>query len=306
MVLLLGSLQQGFIYGILALGIYITFRILKIPDLTAEGSFTLGMAVSTWFCMHNQPLPGIFFGFLTGCAAGAVTGLLQTGLMIHPILAGILTMSGSYSVSMYIMGGASNMSLLTGTTFYKQMFSVFSGLEKDAVRIVVSAAFLVLVLILLIGFFRTRLGLCIRATGDNEEMVRASSINAGATKLLALAISNGCIAMAGALLAQYQSFFDISSGVGILAVGFASVIIGELLGGKNSVTAGMAAAAVGAIIYRCIIAFALKYNFFEAYMLKLVSAVIVAIALSLPAIQHYWGIHQIKKDTRRSRQGGRP
>lgn len=304
MALLIGSLQLGFIYGILALGIYITFRILKIPDLTAEGSFTLGMAVSTWFAMRSHPLAGIFAGFLAGAAAGSVTGLLQTKLRIHSILAGILTMSGLYSISMYVMNGASNVSLLTGTTFYKQMFAAFDGVDKDIIRSVISVVFLLVVLLLLIFFFKTRLGLCIRATGDNEDMVKASSINADGTKILALAISNGCIALAGGLLAQYQGFFDISSGTGILAVGLASVIIGEVFGGKNSLTAGMITAAVGAVVYRYIIAFALKYNFFEAYMLKLVSAIIVAIALSIPAIQYYAGVYRIKHK-KQGPKGGR-
>lgn len=301
MVLLIGSLQLGFIYGILALGIYITFRILKIPDLTAEGSFTVGMAASTWFAMHSQPLAGIFCGFAAGCAAGVVTGLLQTKLRVHSILAGILTMSGLYSISLYIMNGASNVSLLNGTTFYKEMFALFPEVDKDIIRILISVAFLIIMLVLLILFFKTRIGLCIRATGDNEEMVRASSINADRTKILALAISNGCIAMAGGLMAQYQGFFDISSGVGILAVGLASVIIGEVFGGRNSITAGMITAAIGAMVYRYIIAFALKYNFFEAYMLKLVSAVIVAIALSIPAIRYYLGIYRIKSAARKGK-----
>lgn len=298
MVLALGSLQLGLIYGLLAIGIYIVFRIMNIPDLTAEGSFTLGLAVSAVCAASGHPASGLLLGMLAGALAGVVTGLLQTKLMIHPVLSGILTMSGLYSINIMILGESSNLSLINGTTIFKSAYKLLDGVSKDIVKIIIPAAFVVVFCIVLILFFKTRLGLCIRATGDNEDMVRASSINADAVKVIALAVANACIAMAGGLLAQYQGYADINSGVGILVVGLASVIIGEVFGGRKSVTAGIICSVIGAVIYRFIIAFAIKSNFFPAYMLKFVSAVIVAAALSIPAIQNYIGIHKIKKGGR--------
>ena len=294
MVLVLGSLQLGLIYGLLAIGIYIVFRIMNIPDLTAEGSFTLGLTVSAVLSIAGHPVIGILLGMAAGALAGVVTGFLQTKLMIHPVLSGILTMSGLYS----IMGESSNLSLIKADTIFRIAYKMFPGLSRDAVKIIIPAVFAVVFSLILILFFRTRLGLCIRATGDNEDMVRASSINADMTKVLALAIANACIAAAGGLLAQYQGYADINSGVGILVVGLASVIIGEVFGGRRNITAGIICSVFGAVIYRFIIAFAIKSSIFPAYMLKFLSAVIVAIALSIPAIKQYIGMY-------RTRMGGR-
>ena len=298
MVLVLGSLQLGLIYGLLAIGIYIVFRIMNIPDLTAEGSFTLGLTVSAVLSIAGHPVIGILLGMAAGALAGVVTGFLQTKLMIHPVLSGILTMSGLYSINIMIMGESSNLSLIKADTIFRMAYKMFPGLSRDAVKIIIPAVFAVVFSLILILFFRTRLGLCIRATGDNEDMVRASSINADMTKILALAIANACIAAAGGLLAQYQGYADINSGVGILVVGLASVIIGEVFGGRRNITAGIICSVFGAVIYRFIIAFAIKSNIFPAYMLKFLSAVIVAIALSIPAIKQYIGMY-------RTRMGGR-
>lgn len=298
MVLAIGSLQLGLIYGLLAIGIYIVFRIMNVPDLTAEGSFTLGLVVSAVCCVSGHPILAFFAGTLAGALAGVVTGILQTKMMIHPVLAGILTMSGLYSINIMIMGESSNLSLINGTTVFRMFTKAFPDINRDLVKVFIPAFITVLVALLIIVFFKTRIGLCIRATGDNEEMVRASSINADSMKILALAIANGCIALAGAILAQYQGYADINSGVGILVVGLASVIIGEVCGGRKNVTIGIISSVVGAIIYRFILAAAIKYSIFPAYMLKFVSALIVAIALSIPAIQHYIGIQKIKKGGR--------
>lgn len=285
MTLFMGSLQLGLIYGLLAIGVYIAFRILNIPDLTAEGSFTFGLAVSARLTLAGHPYIGILAAILAGAVAGCLTGLFQTKLKIHPVLAGILTMSGLYSVNLLIMGSSSNLSLIGADTVFKILIDTLTGLSKDTVKLLLPLLAVLFVVLILAVFFKTQIGLCIRATGDNEDMVRASSINVDGTKILALAIGNGCIALSGALISQYQGFADINSGVGIIVVGLASVIIGELLCRKMSVTAGLAAAVIGSVIYRIIIALALKYSPFPAYALKLVSACIVAVALSLPAIQ---------------------
>ena len=285
MTLLLGSLQLGFLYGIMVLGIYISFRILNIPDLTTEGSFTFGLAASTVLTSAGHPFLGLAGAIAAGAAAGVVTGALQTKLGIHPVVAGILTMSGLFSINLFVMGGASNVTLLNSTTIFNLVMDFCPSLSKDAVKLIIAIIAVVIVVALLTLFFKTSLGLAIRATGDNPDMVRASSIDVDVMKMIALGLGNACIALCGGLIAQYQSFADINSGVGILVVGLASVIIGEAFFGQRSLMIGFISAITGSIIYRFIIAFATKYSVFPAYMLKLVSAVIVAIALAFPAIK---------------------
>lgn len=295
MSLLIGSLQLGFLYGIMALGIYITFRILNIPDLTTEGSFTLGLAVSGMMTISGHPWLGILMAALAGAAAGAVTGLLQTKLGIHAVLAGILTMSGLYTVNLMILGSRSNLSLIGSDTLFKQIQDLFS-VDKDAAYLIIAVLAAALFAAGLIAFFRTHLGLCIRATGDNEDMVSASSIDVHAMKIIALAVSNACVAVSGGLIAQYQGFADISSGTGMLVVGLASVIIGEVFTGKRSLAVGLCSSVLGSIVYRFIIALAMKSPIFPAYALKLVSAVIVAAALAIPVIRYQYSMRKKKKE----------
>lgn len=199
MTLLIGSLQLGFLYSIMVLGIYISFRILNIPDLTTEGSFTFGLAASSILTAAGHPLLGLVGAIIAGALAGSVTGFLQTKLDIHPVLAGILTMSGLYSINLFVMGGASNVTLLNNDTVFTLFLKVFPFMSKDAVKLFVAIAAVVIVTVLLTVFFKTSLGLSIRATGDNADMVRASSINVDAVKMIALAISNACIAFCGGL-----------------------------------------------------------------------------------------------------------
>ena len=296
MTLVMGSLQLGLIYGMLAVGVYIAFRILGIPDLSAEGTFTFGLAESAALTVAGHPLVGGLLGFLAGCRGGAVTGVLQTKLQIHPILAGILTMSGLYSVNLAVMGSSSNLSLVGLDTLFRMSFDLFSSMDKEIVKLLLPALFCLVLVVLLALFFKTHEGLCIRATGDNEEMVRASSINVDVIKILTLSISNGCIGLSGAVLAQYQGFADISSGIGIVAVGLASVIIGEGIFGRRGVTWGLSATVAGSVIYRLMIALALKTNLFPAYFLKIVSAVIVAAALSVPAFKRMLIRRKIKRE----------
>lgn len=294
MTLWIGSLQLGLLYGIMAIGIYISFRILNTPDLTAEGSFTFGLAVSAIVTVSGHPFLGIILAVLAGALAGAVTALLQTKLFIHPVLAGILTMSGLYSINLWVMKGSSNLSLIGKDTIVKVLQNI-SGLGAGGAKTVVAVVFSAVCVLLLISFFKTQLGLCIRAVGDNAAMVSASSINVDRTKMVGFCLSNALIALSGALIAQYQGYADINSGVGILVVGLASVIIGEVFLGKRGVSMGILAAVLGSVVYRFIIAWATKSNFFPAYMLKLVSAVIVTIALAIPAFKYYKEIRKIKK-----------
>ncbi|MBR0228115.1 MAG: ABC transporter permease [Clostridia bacterium] len=294
MKLLIGSLQLGLLYGVLALGIYISFRILSIPDLTTEGSFAFGLSVSAAVTAAGHPVLAIFAAMAAGALAGSVTGLLQTRFRIHPILSGIITMSGLYSINLAVLGGAPNLSLVRAVTLFK----LIPFLSKNDAMTVLPIVMALLFLALIILFFHTHIGMCIRAVGDNEDMVRASSINVNACKVLSFSVSNALVALSGALIAQYQGYADVSSSTGILVVGLASVIIGEAIFGKRSVTLGFISAIVGSLVYRYIIALATRYSPLPAYMLKLVSAVIVALALAIPALR------QNLKEARQ-KQGGK-
>ena len=298
MALAVGSVQLGLIYGLLALGIYISFRILNIPDLTADGSFTLGLSVSAAMTVAGYPFLGILLAIAAGAAAGSVTGLLQTKLGIHPILAGILTMSSLYSVNLYILGSRSNLSLIGTDSIFNRMLAWLPE-DKELVKTVIPFLFCFLCTAILIWFFKTHLGLCIRATGNNEDMVRASSINVSSMKIIALAVSNACVGLSGAVLAQYQGYADISSGIGIVVVGLASAIIGEAIFGRRSVTIGLISAVFGSLIYRFIIAAALKSNIFPAYALRIVSAAIVVIALSIPVVKRQLQLSNMRKKAQR-------
>ena len=220
-----------------------------------------------------------------GAVAGIVTGFLQTKMNIRPVLAGILTMSGLYSINLWVLDGSSNLTLLGTESIYTMLRSQFEGLSRDTVEIMIGAVIVLIVIVILYFFFQTELGLAIRATGDNPDMVRASSINVDTMKMIALAISNGLIALCGGLITQYQSFADVNSGVGTLVVGLASVIIGEVFFGRRSLTIGFISCVAGSVIYRYIIAIAINSQWFPAYMLKLVSSIIVALALALPVIK---------------------
>ena len=300
MVLVLGSLQLGIIYGLLAIGIFITFRVLNVPDLTCEGSFTLGLAASAMLTRLGHPYIGILAGIAGGMAAGCVTGLLQTRCKIHPILAGILVMSGLYPINLLILGGSPNLALMDSRTIFKDAVNAFGFLSTDGTKIAVALIFTAAVVVLLAMFFKTHTGLAIRATGDNEDMVRASSIDADRMKIVALAIGNGVIALCGAVITQYQNYADINSGAGTLVLGLASVIIGEVIIFKRDLTLALVAAVIGSIVYRFIIALAMKLPFFDASYLKLVSAVIVAIALSIPAIKSRAALMKVKREGERS------
>jgi putative ABC transport system permease protein len=295
MTLLIGSLQLGLLYAVMVLGIYVSFRILNIPDLTTEGSFTLGLAVSCCFTLLGHPFLGIAAGTGAGALSGSFTGFLQTKLGIHPVLAGILTMSGLYSINMMVLGGAPNVSLIGKNTVFTIAAAAIPSLNKEMAKLFIALAAALSCTLFLSLFFATRLGLCIRAAGDNEDMVRASSINADCTRMIALALSNGLIALCGALIAQYQSFGDINSGSSMLVVGLASVIIGEVFLGRHSLNRGFLSVILGSVIYRYIIAAATRADWFPAYMLKLSSAFIVLLALALPAIKKHIESHAIKQ-----------
>ena len=298
MTLFIGSLQLGLIYGFLAIGIYISFRIMNIPDLTAEGSFTFGLVVAAVFADLGHPILGIVLALAAGALAGVVTGALNVYLRIPAILAGILTMSGLYSVNLLTMDSKANLTLIGVDTIFSLTAPIFGG-DLDLAKTLVNLVLVALAVFLIYTFFKTRIGLSIRATGDNEYMVRASSINIGVTKILALALSNAIIALSGGILAQYQQFADISSGVGMLVVGLASVIIGEAFLGQRGILCGLCAAVLGSIIYRLLIALAYQTNIFPSAVFRLISAVIVTIALAIPAIKQLLDMQRKRKENLR-------
>jgi putative ABC transport system permease protein len=283
----------------MALGVFITFRVMNTPDLTVDGSFTLGLAVSAVCAVQGLPVAGLFAGFICGAGAGVVTGLLQSKAGIHPLLAGILTMTGLYSVNLAVMGGSPNVSLLQKNTVFSELRRVFARTDKD-ILLLAAVTILTLLCLLALGWlFHTGLGLRLRAVGNNPDMARASSINSDRICVLAYALANAFVGLAGATLAQYQGYADINSGAGIVMVGLASVIIGEVVVRKQSIWGGLLAAAVGAVVYRFLIALALYADFFPAYMLRLVSAVIVAITLAIPKIREIAHNARVKKEGRR-------
>ncbi len=291
-----GAVEQGFIYSLVALGLYLSYRTLDVADLTTDGSFTLGAACSAILTIGGHPVQGLLLALAAGALAGFVTALLQTRLGVQPILAGIVTMTGLYSVNLMVMGGRSNLNMLKE----ENVFTAAEGLLGPAGKLVLAG-----VLALLIGaglalFLRTQLGLSIRATGDNREMVAASSIDPAFTTTVGLCAANAMVALSGGLLVQYQKFSDISLGTGMVVIGLASLIIGEVVMGRRSVVRGIAAALVGAVIYRIIIATALVSTKVGAQNFKLVSAVIVAAAISWPAIREKLRFYQLRREVERN------
>ncbi len=289
------ALDLGLIYGLMALGVYLTFRVLDFADLTVDGSFTTGAAVAAVMLTAGQnPWLSTLCGFLAGFAAGAVTGTLNAKGQIHPLLAGILTQIALYSVNLRILGKA-NVPLLRVDT-------LLSGLRDGGhlgtwVSVGVFAAALVVALVVVNWFLSTDMGLGMRATGDNEGMARAQGVNTDRMTILGLALSNGLVGLSGALIAQYQGFADISMGIGLIVAGLASVIIGTALIGSPRVWVMTLAVVVGSILYRVIIQLALMIPWFTPNDMKLISAVIVLAALLLPQ----WSVFARIRARRRER-----
>ena len=279
MTVITSALELGFIYALVAMALFLSFRILNIADMTTDGSFTLGCAVSATVALAGHPYLALPAAMLAGSCAGIITALLQTKWGVPSILAGIITNTGLYTVNLAVMGFSSNVNLLKATT----IFSALPGM-----KIIPAILITLIIAVLLILFLNTRLGLSIRATGDNPDMVRASSINTGLTITIGLAVSNSITALSGAVLAQYQKTADINLGTGMVIIGLASLIIGETVFRGRKIWVKALGAVVGCIIYRFIIAIALRLDL-PSECLKLVSAVIVAIAIALPTIKKKQG-----------------
>jgi putative tryptophan/tyrosine transport system permease protein len=297
MSLLLGALTLGFIFSLVALGVFISFRIFAFPDITADGSSTLGAALAAMLLVKNvNPLLATAAGFGAGFLAGALTGTLATKCKIHGLLAGILVMTGLYSVNLHIMG-RSNISVLGASTLSTYAERVGTLLARnrnlnvlgweitalEASLLVASFLFILLAGCVMYVFFHTNLGTAMRATGDNGEMVRALGVNDGNMIILGLAVSNGLIALGGAFIAQYQGFADVQMGIGMVVWGLASVIIGEALVGTRQLGLSIIGAVMGSVLFRLLVAIALRLGL-NPNDLKLVTAAFVFLALVAPRL----------------------
>lgn len=307
MTLLIGALTIGLILSLLALGVFISFRIFDFPDITAEGSITFGASLAAILLVKGtNPFLATTAGFCGGLLAGTTTAILHTRFKINGLLSGILVMTALYSINLHVMG-KSNVPLLSETTLANYSDRIGTAILGGAVSInflgwdisirdasVLLSAFVFICLIgwLLFIFFRTNLGTAMRATGDNPQMMRALGVHVDNMVVLGLALSNGLIGLAGALLAQYQGFADVQMGIGMVVLGLASVIIGEALIGSSRLGLTIAGAVMGSILFRLLVAIALRWGL-NPNDLKLITAIFVFVALILPQ-----ALGRIRKSTR--------
>jgi len=278
------SLYEGLAYGFVALGVYITFRVLSFPDLTVDGSFPMGGAVAATLIVAGvNPWLATLIAFISGMCAGLVTSLLNTKLRLNALLAGILMMVALYSINLAIMG-RSNVSVLREPTVLKQTAQLFGTKPNSTLTILFMVVFTIIILVILNWFLRTEIGLALRATGDNEQMVRGMGVNTDMTTILGVSLSNGLVALAGGLIAQKQGFADVGMGIGMIVMGLASVIIGERLFRPRGITTILFAVIGGSFVYRLFLSVALRLGL-PPSNLKLVTALLVIIALAIPYIQ---------------------
>jgi len=293
------ALELGFLYALVAMALFVSYRILDIADLTTDGCFVLGAAVSVTCAAAGHPILGIPAAMLAGSAAGFVTAFLQTRLGVPSILAGIVTNTGLYTVNLMAMGWKSNVSLLKQETVFTMVRDLGLG---NWYKVILAGAVTVLMGVLVLLFLRTRLGLSVRATGDNRDMVRASSINPTFTITVGLCLANALTALSGAMVGQCQKTIDINGGTGMVVIGLACLIIGETVLGRRTVTKGVIAVVVGSIIYRLIYAIVLYTKVVPVDCLKLLTAIVVGLAIAAPTIKN-WFLFQRRKAVA-GRKGG--
>lgn len=283
------TFEQGLLFAFLGLGVLLTFRFFRFPDLTAEGSYPLGGAVVAALLVSGiNPFAATLAAGLAGAVAGAVTALIHTRLKINAIIAGIIVMTAVYTVDLRVMGRA-NTPLLATPSVFGDIVAAANALglpirESVVTNIVILAVFVAVVAILMAAFLRTDLGLAVRATGENETMIQALGVDTGWTKVVGLALSNFLIALSGALVAQNHGFADIGMGIGILVTGAAAVLIGEAIFGDRTIKVWIFAAIVGVLIYRLLVVLAL-YVGLQPTDLKLITAVLLLLALALPKLR---------------------
>lgn len=275
------ALELGFIYSLVALALFISFTILNIADLSTDGCFTLGCAVGAMVTLAGHPVLALFAAMGAGVCSGFITAFLQTRMGIESILAGIIVNTGLYTINIAVMGFASNVNLFGCDTIFSLAKETIGG---SFYKIIVVAIVVAAVALILSWFLGTRLGLSIRATGDNPDMVKASSINPGFMITVGLCVANSLTGLSGALLAQYQKSCDINLGTGMVTIALASLIIGESIIGKGSILKRVCGVVLGSCLYRFLVAVALRLNV-PAECLKLVSAIIVAVAIAFPYLK---------------------
>lgn len=292
MSLITSTIGQGLLWGVLALGLFLTFRILNFPDMTVEGTFPFGAAICVSALVHGvDPMLATILTFLGGMLTGLVTGLLYTKGKIPVLLAGILTMTGVYSINLRILGKA-NVGLLNKATLLNG--KLLQKLPANFPTIVIGLLAAILIILLLALFLNTDLGQSFIATGDNENMARSLGINTDNMKILGLMISNGLIGLAGGLLAQNGGYADVNMGIGTMVIGLAAIIIGEVAYGDLSLTARLIAVVIGSIIYRLILLLVLQLGF-STNDFKLISAIILAICMMLPLFEKKFHTRKLLK-----------
>lgn len=295
------ALDLGFQYALVAMALFLSYRVLDVADLTTDGCFVLGAAVSVTLTAAGHPILAVPAAMVAGACAGFVTAFLQTRMGVPSILAGIITNTGLYTVNFFAMGRSSNASLLRASTVFN-LFKETIGIEAWS-DTVLSIFITVIAGILLYLFLGTRLGLSIRATGDNRDMVRVSSVNPAYTITVGLCVSNALTALSGAVVGQYQKTVDINMGTGIVVIGLACLIIGETMLGRRTIGKGIIAVMVGAVIYRFIYAIVLYTKVVPVECLKLFIALVVALAIAAPTIKESVGLE--KRRLTAGRKGGR-
>lgn len=294
------ALELGFMYALVPMALFLSYRVLDIADMTTDGGFVLGAAVSVTCAAAGHPVLGLFAAMVAGACAGFVTAFLQTRLGVPSILAGIVTNTGLYTINLMAMGWKSNASLLKQDTVFTLLKKTgFAGAYSE---LLLAACITILAGLLLWAFLGTRLGLSIRATGDNRDMVRASSVNPTFTVTVGLCLANALTALSGAVVGQAQKSADINAGTGVVVIGLACLIIGETIVGKRSMLRGVIAAMIGSIVYRFIYAVVLYTKIVPIDCLKLVTAVVVGLAIAMPTLKN-WAAFQRRKMAA-NRKGG--
>lgn len=286
------AMVQGCLYALVPMALFLSFRILDVADLTTDGCFVLGAAVSVTFAAAGHPFLGVPAAMVAGSLAGIVTALLQTKCGVPSILAGIVTNTGLYTINLMVMGWSSNVSLLKTETIFSLLKK--TGIGGEYYELIIAGGVVLVIAILLYLFLGTKLGLMIRATGDNKDMVKASSINPVFTINVGLALANSMTALSGALVGQNQNTVDINSGTGIVVIGLACLIIGETVVGRRGMLRGVMAAVVGSIVYRFIYAIVLYTKVVPVQGLKLMTAIVVGLAIAAPTIKSAVAFQQKK------------
>ena len=296
------ALELGLIYALVALALFISFTILNIADLTTDGCFTLGCAVGAMVTLSGHPFLAIFAAMISGAMAGFVTAFLQTRLGVESILAGIIVNTGLYTINIAVMGFSSLTNLFGCDTLFSLGKDTIGAVLGDWYKVIIVAIIVVAIILILWWFLGTTLGMSIRATGDNAEMVKSSSINPTFTITVGLCLANSLTGLSGALIAQYQKSADINIGTGMVTIALASLIIGQtLIGNKGSTIRRILGTVLGSVLYRFIVAIALRMSV-PAEALKLVSAIIVAVAIAAPYVKRKMSIKKREFDNYRQRQ----